>query len=223
MPPVEVKIEPSWKEVLQPEFSKPYFLALTEFIKKEKQAHKIYPPGSRIFHAFNVCPFDKVKVVILGQDPYYGIGQAHGLSFSVAEGVPTPRSLQNIFKEIQSDIGKPIPHSGNLERWATQGVLLLNSMLTVRAGAPASHQGKGWETFTDCVIKTISSKKNGIVFILWGGFAQKKASIINPTRHYILKSAHPSPLSARNGFFGSRHFSKTNQYLKSINKEEIIW
>jgi len=220
---MDVRIEPTWKEILKEEFTKPYFLDLVEFVKSEYQNQTIYPPGSKIFSAFEHTPFDKVKVVIIGQDPYHGPKQANGLCFSVSEGIPHPPSLKNIFKELQSDLGKPIPVSGNLERWADQGVLLLNATLTVRASQAGSHQNKGWEEFTDAVIQKVSDEKTGVVFLLWGAYAQKKGSRIDVSKHFIIKSAHPSPLSAYNGFFGSKPFSKTNQYLASIGKEEIDW
>jgi uracil-DNA glycosylase len=220
---MDVKIEESWKERLKPEFEKSYFQELTKFIKAEKSQHAIYPPGNLIFNAFEKCTFDKVEVVIIGQDPYHGPGQANGLCFSVNDGVRHPPSLKNIFKEIQDDLGKPIPESGNLERWAVQGVLLLNATLTVRANTAGSHQNKGWEEFTDEVIRRVSEEKKHIVFILWGSYAQKKGAIIDSSKHYVLKAAHPSPFSAFNGFFGCKHFSKTNEYLKSIHKKQIDW
>src|SRR5690606_16174493 len=220
---MDVKIESSWKEVLKDEFEKPYFKNLVEFVKSEYETQKIYPPGKQIFSAFDHTPFDEVKVVIIGQDPYHGQGQANGLSFSVADGVKQPPSLKNIFKELRSDLGKTIPESGNLERWAEQGVLLLNATLTVRASQAGSHQNKGWEQFTDAVIQKLSDQKANLVFILWGAYAQKKGCIINPEKHFIIKSAHPSPFSAHSGFFGSQPFSKTNTYLKSIGKKGITW
>jgi uracil-DNA glycosylase len=220
---MEVKIEESWKMKLNSEFEKSYFIGLTEFLKQEIKHHIVYPPGKLIFNAFDKCSFDHVKVVIIGQDPYHGPGQANGLCFSVNDGVRHPPSLKNIFKEITDDIGKPIPESGNLERWAKQGVLLLNATLTVRANTAGSHQNKGWEEFTDEVIRVISEEKSSIVFILWGAYAQKKGSIINTDKHLVLKAAHPSPFSAYNGFFGCKHFSKTNEYLRSLNKQEIEW
>ena len=221
---MDVKIEPSWKGVLQQEFSRPYFLQIATFLKTEKLAGKIiYPPGGLIFNAFNTTPFDKVKVVLLGQDPYHGQGQAHGLSFSVPNGIPQPPSLVNIFKEIQSDIGMAIPRNGNLTRWAEQGVLLLNASLTVRANEPMSHSKIGWAEFTDTVIKKISEQKKNIVFLLWGKFAQEKQVLIDETKHLLLKAAHPSPFSADKGFFGCRHFSKTNQYLVSNGIDPIDW
>jgi uracil-DNA glycosylase len=218
-----VKIEESWRQVLESEFEKEYFLRLTSIIKKEMSENiLIYPKGNLIFNAFNSTPFDKVKVVILGQDPYHGQGQAHGLSFSVPEGVPPPPSLINIFKEIKNDTGAEPPQSGSLERWAEQGVFLLNAVLTVRAGAPASHSSIGWTTFTDAVIKTISDKKTGVVFLLWGNFAKSKRELIDTNKHFILEAAHPSPL-ARGAFFGCKHFSKTNEILNSIGKSQIVW
>jgi uracil-DNA glycosylase len=220
---MEVKIAPSWKQRLSEEFEKEYFTNLTEFVKAEYQSHIIYPPGKEIFRAFDCCDFDQVKVVIIGQDPYHGEGQANGLCFSVRKGVRIPPSLVNIFKEIHHDLGKPIPQSGELERWANQGVLLLNATLTVRSGTPGSHQKKGWEEFTDAVIRKISSEKENVVFLLWGAYAQKKGEIIDRNKHYVLMSAHPSPFSADRGFFGNKHFSKANQYLKSKGLKEIDW
>lgn len=212
---VDVKIEPSWKELLKDEFEKPYFSELIQFVKNEYKTTKIYPPGKLIFNAFDHCPAEQTKVVILGQDPYHGPGQAHGLCFSVPEGIDQPPSLQNIFKEINNDLGKPVPTSGNLERWAEQGVLLLNATLTVRAHQAGSHQNKGWETFTDAVIKIISEKKENLVFFLWGSYAQRKGAFINTQRHLVLKSVHPSPLSAnRGGWFGNHLFSQANAYLE---------
>lgn len=221
--PVDVKIHPSWKTLLEPEFEKPYFHDLIAFVRSEYATQTVYPPGKEIFSAFDACPFDNVKVVIIGQDPYHGRGQANGLCFSVQDGVRMPPSLVNIFKEIQQDLGKPVPSSGNLQRWARQGVLLLNATLTVRESSPASHQGKGWETFTDSVIRLISEKNSGVVFLLWGAYAQKKGEIIDRARHLVLMSAHPSPFSADRGFFGNKHFSKTNDYLKSKGQKEIDW
>ena len=219
----DIKIAPSWKEGLKAEFKKPYFIELIDFVKTEYRTQTVFPPGKEIFRAFDCADFDKVKVVIIGQDPYHGPGQANGLCFSVRDGVPMPPSLKNIFKEIQNDLGKPIPKSGDLERWANQGVLLLNATLTVRASSPGSHQKKGWEQFTDAVIKEISDKKSNVVFLLWGAYAQKKGEIIDRTRHLVLMSAHPSPFSADRGFFGNKHFSKTNEYLKSKGLTEIDW
>lgn len=220
---IDPKIEPSWKNVLIDEFNKPYFVALKEFLLEEKKKYVVYPAGANIFNAFACTPFNKVKVVIIGQDPYHGPGQAHGLSFSVPEGIQKPPSLVNIFKELQSDIGKPIPESGNLESWARQGVLLLNATLTVRANQAGSHQKRGWEQFTDSVIRTLSDQKSGLVFLLWGRFAQDKAALIDASKHHILKAAHPSPLSAYNGFFGCKHFSKTNEILLSQGETAIEW
>ena len=221
---MDVKIEASWKEALKDEFHKPYFEQAALHIKTEKSLGKtIYPPGSLIFNAFNTTPFDKIKVVILGQDPYHGPGQAHGLCFSVQNGVPPPPSLFNIYKELHSDIGFRIPNHGNLTAWAQQGVFLLNASLTVRAGEPMSHSKIGWASFTDNVIKTISDKKENVVFILWGKFAQEKKVLIDETKHFVLRSAHPSPLSANAGFFGCRHFSKTNEYLVKNGIEPIDW
>ena len=220
---MQVKIEKSWQEVLQTEFDKPYFENLVGFVKQEYASNTIFPPAGQIFNAFNTCPFNNVKVVILGQDPYHGPGQAHGLCFSVNDGVQFPPSLQNIFKEITSDLGIPAPKTGNLTRWAEQGVLLLNATLTVRASQAGSHQGKGWEEFTDAVIKTISEKAENVVFILWGSYAIKKKSLINPSKHCILTAPHPSPLSSYRGFFGCKHFSQTNTYLTSKGKTPIEW
>jgi uracil-DNA glycosylase len=220
---VEVKIEESWKVRLQPEFDKPYFETLTAFVRNEYATHTVYPPAKLIFNAFDQCPFEQVKVVIIGQDPYHEPGQAHGLCFSVNEGVPFPPSLRNIFTEIASDSGIPVPSNGNLIRWATQGVLLLNATLTVRAHAAASHQNKGWETFTDAVIHRLANEKQHVVFILWGSYAQQKGAFIDPSKHLILKSPHPSPLSAHRGFFGNRHFSKANEYLVQTGQTPIRW
>ena len=220
---MQVKIEKSWQEVLQTEFDKPYFENLVGFVKQEYASNTIFPPAGQIFNAFNTCPFNNVKVVILGQDPYHGPGQAHGLCFSVNDGIQFPPSLQNIFKEITSDLGIPAPKTGNLTRWAEQGVLLLNATLTVRASQAGSHQGKGWEEFTDAVIKTISEKAENVVFILWGSYAIKKKSLINASKHCILTAPHPSPLSSYRGFFGCKHFSQTNTYLTSKGKQPIEW
>lgn len=220
---MEVNIEDSWKRRLQPEFDKPYFYNLTNFVKEEYSKHTIYPPGKFIFHAFNTCPFDKVKVVIIGQDSYHEPGQYYGLCFSVLDGVPFPPSLLNIFKEIENDLGKPMPKSGRLERWADQGVLLINAILTVRAHQAGSHRGKGWEEFTDAVIKILNDEKENIVFMLWGSYAQRKGAFIDRNRHCVLTAAHPSPLSADRGFFGCKHFSKANQYFKSKGISEIEW
>lgn len=216
-------IEPSWKEVLKDEFGKPYFADLKEFLLDEKSKHAIYPPGSLIFNAFRLTPFDQVRVVLLGQDPYHGQGQAHGLCFSVPAGVAPPPSLVNIFKEIERDMGISVPKTGCLEKWARQGVLLLNATLTVRANQPGSHQKKGWENFTNAVISKLSEKRVGLIFLLWGKFAQEKEALIDINRHYLLKAAHPSPFSAYNGFFGCRHFSKTNEILSKHALDEIDW
>ena len=220
---VNPQIEESWKEVLASEFDKSYFMELKEFLTEEKAKYTVYPPGSKIFNAFQLTPFNQVKVVILGQDPYHGPGQAHGLCFSVPQGIVPPPSLVNIFKEIEKDLGIPIPGGGNLEKWAQQGVLLLNATLTVRANQPGSHQKRGWENFTHAVISKLSEKRVGLIFLLWGKFAQEKESLIDTNRHYILKAAHPSPFSAYNGFFGCRHFSKTNEILRKHGLEEINW
>lgn len=219
----DVKIAPSWKEKLNDEFTKPYFTQLIEFVRNEYKTQTVYPPAKEIFSAFDYCDFDQVKVVIIGQDPYHGAGQANGLCFSVHPDVKMPPSLVNIFKEIQSDLGKPFPPNGDLSRWAKQGVLLLNATLTVRAATAGSHQNKGWEQFTDAVIQQVSEKKNNIVFLLWGAYAQKKGQIIDRTKHQVLASAHPSPFSVHNGFFGNKHFSKTNDYLRSKGIKEIDW
>ena len=221
---MNVKIEDSWKSALKYEFTNPYFLQIVAHLKTEKATKTvIYPTGSQIFNAFNYTPFNQVKVVILGQDPYHGVGQAMGLSFSVPDGVAPPPSLLNIFKELKNDIGMPIPKTGNLMPWANQGVLLLNSILTVRANEAASHSKIGWMNFTDAVIKKISDEKKGIVFLLWGRFAQEKQVLIDATKHYILKAAHPSPLSAHNGFWGCKHFSKTNEILIQQGIQPIDW
>lgn len=220
---MNVKIEESWKQQLQPEFEKDYFIRLTEFVRAEYHTTTIYPPGKFIFNAFNLCPFEQTKVVIIGQDPYHGPGQAHGLCFSVNDGIPFPPSLQNIFKEIASDLGTPIPTSGNLTRWAEQGVLLLNATLTVRAHQAGSHQRKGWEEFTDAVIRILAEQHENLVFILWGAYAQKKGAFIDRNKHLVLASAHPSPLSAYNGFFGNKHFSRANEYLTAHGKKPINW
>ncbi len=220
---MDVKIEASWKQVLNEEFEKEYFRALTSFVKGEYQSQRIYPPGSQIFNAFNYSTFDKTKVVILGQDPYHGPGQANGLCFSVTEGVAMPPSLVNIFKELKADLGREIPPHGSLERWAHQGVLLLNATLTVRAHQPASHQNKGWELFTDAVIRKLAETKEKLVFILWGSHAQKKAEFVDKQRHLVISSAHPSPFAAHRGFFGSRPFSKTNDYLMKNSNQPIEW
>lgn len=220
---MEVNIEPSWKEALHSEFQQPYFEHLVHFVKQAYASGKIYPPASLIFNAFNLCSTHRVKVVILGQDPYHGTGQAHGLCFSVRDGVPLPPSLLNIFKEIQRDLGIELPESGNLTRWAVQGVLLLNATLTVEAHRAGSHQGRGWESFTDAVIRWLSDHCNGLVFMLWGSYAQQKSLLIDSTRHLILQAPHPSPLSAYRGFLGCNHFSKCNNYLMSQQKEPIQW
>ncbi len=220
---MEVKIDASWKLKLAGEFEKEYFIRLAEFVKDEYKTNTIYPPGSLIFNSFNTCPFDKVKAVIIGQDPYHGPDQAHGLCFSVREGIGFPPSLINIFKEIELDMGIPRPKSGNLERWAAQGVLLLNATLTVRAHQAGSHQKKGWEQFTDSVISTINSEKDHIVFFLWGAYAQKKGEAIDRSRHLVMESVHPSPLSASRGFFGNKHFSRCNDYLRQHDIEPVNW
>ncbi len=219
-----VRIHESWKPYLEEEFTQPYFDRLTTFVREEYHSHTCFPPGSLIFSAFDHAHFNEVKVVIIGQDPYHGPNQANGLCFSVADGIPHPPSLINIFKEIEADLGIPYPRSGNLERWADQGVLLLNATLTVRAYKAGSHQKKGWETFTDAVIKMLSVKKNGLVFLLWGGFARKKAALIDSNKHHILTSGHPSPLSANRGlWFGNKHFSMTNKILQEAGKDPISW
>lgn len=221
---MDVKIEQSWKEQLKEEFDKPYFNQIVSHIKTEQATGKvIYPPGSKIFNAFQATPFDKVKVVILGQDPYHGPGQAMGLSFSVPEGEPLPPSLLNIYKELRNDIGLAIPSSGNLTHWAEQGVLLLNAVLTVRANEAASHSRIGWMDFTDAVIKKISDNKTGVIFLLWGKFAQEKQLLIDQTKHFVFKAAHPSPFSAHKGFFDSHHFSNSNEYLRKQGKDPIDW
>jgi uracil-DNA glycosylase len=220
---MEVKIEPVWKSKLQDEFEKEYFLRLAEFVKEEYKTKTIYPPGGLIFNAFNLCPFDNVKVVIIGQDPYHGPGQAHGLCFSVREGVGFPPSLINIFKEIESDLGIQRPTNGNLERWASQGVLLMNATLTVIAHQAGSHQKKGWEQFTDSAISRLNSEKKNIVFFLWGAYAQKKGESIDRSKHLVLESVHPSPLSASRGFFGNKHFSRCNEYLIEHGVKPINW
>lgn len=219
----EVRIAEDWKAVIGEEFSKPYFEELIGFVKQEYATSQVFPAGRNIFRAFDKCPFDNVKVVIIGQDPYHGDGQANGLCFSVNEGVPFPPSLKNIFKEVYDDVGTPIPISGDLDRWAEQGVLLLNSVLTVRAHNAASHAGRGWEIFTDAVVRAIAERKEGVVYMLWGSYAQRKGAIANPQRNLILHSVHPSPLSSYRGFFGCKHFSKANDYLKSQGKEPIVW
>lgn len=218
-----VEIEPSWKQALEPEFAKPYFANLTATVKEAYLAGPVYPPPKLIFNAFTLCPLSTVKVVILGQDPYHGPGQAHGLSFSVPDGVKNPPSLQNIYKELASDLKTPLPTTGNLEAWAGQGVLLLNATLSVLPGQPGSHQGLGWETFTDAVIQTVSKEKEHVVFILWGKYAQAKRSLIDTTKHLVIESPHPSPFSAHTGFFGSRPFSRTNTYLTEHGLTPIHW
>lgn len=220
---VNPQLESSWKTALNSEFSAPYFAALKQFLLSEKQQHQVFPPGSQIFSAFNLTPFDRVKVVIIGQDPYHGPGQAHGLCFSVPQGIPQPPSLKNMVKELQDDVGIAQPQSGNLEAWAKQGVLMLNATLTVRARQAGSHQKKGWESFTDAVIRKLSEEKSGLVFLLWGRYAQDKAAIVDPVKHHILKAAHPSPFSAYNGFFGCQHFSKTNTILTDQGLQPIDW
>ena len=220
---MEVRIADDWKQLLAAEFGADYFAALTEFVREEYQSRTIYPRGANIFRAFDKCSVDNLKVVIIGQDPYHGPGQANGLCFSVGDGVQFPPSLVNIFKEIESDLGIPIPASGNLDRWAEQGVLLLNSVLTVRAGVAASHAGRGWERFTDAVVKAVTAHKQGVVYMLWGSYAQKKAAEVDPSRNLVLKAVHPSPLSAYRGFFGCRHFSKANEYLLNTGQTPIQW
>jgi uracil-DNA glycosylase len=220
---MNVKIAADWQEILQPEFDKPYFEQLTQFVRAEYGATTVYPAGRNIFRAFDKCPFAELKVVIIGQDPYHGVGQANGLCFSVNDGVPFPPSLQNIFKEIQSDLGTAVPQSGNLDRWAEQGVLLLNSVLTVRAHEAASHAGRGWEQFTDAVVRTINERKQGVVYMLWGSYAQRKGQVVDSSKNFVLKSVHPSPLSVYRGFFGCKHFSQANAYLQSVGKTPIIW
>ena len=220
---MDVKIAEDWKELLAPEFEKPYFAELVDFIREEYATRRVYPRGSNIFRAFDRCPFERLKVVIIGQDPYHGPGQANGLCFSVNDGVRFPPSLQNIFQEVYNDTGAPIPTTGNLDRWAEQGVLLLNAVLTVRAHEAASHAGRGWETFTDAVVRTIAEQKQGIVYMLWGSYAQRKVALADPARNCILKSVHPSPLSVYRGFYGCRHFSRANDYLVSVGKEPVEW
>lgn len=220
---MDVKIDRSWKDHIGAEFEKPYFSRLTSFVRDEYSRGVCYPPGRLIFNAFNLCPFDRVRVVIIGQDPYHEEGQAEGLCFSVADGVAFPPSLVNIFKEIESDLGVPVPRSGSLVRWAMQGVLLLNATLTVRQHQAGSHQRHGWEEFTDAVISTLSRDRNNLVFILWGSYAQSKAPLIDASRHLILRSPHPSPLSAHRGFFGNHHFSLANKYLKEHGEQPVEW
>ncbi|MCH5319882.1 MAG: uracil-DNA glycosylase [Paramuribaculum sp.] len=220
---MDVRIEQGWKKALAEEWDKNYFLQLTHFVKKEYAHKQIFPPGNKIFAAFDSCPYDRVRVVIIGQDPYHDIGQANGLCFSVNPGVALPRSLVNIFKEIQDDIGAPMPPNGDLSRWAEQGVLLLNATLTVEAHKAGSHQGKGWEEFTDAVIRKLADEKEGLVFVLWGAYAGRKGEYIDSKKHLVLKSAHPSPLSASRGFFGNHHFSLINDYLIRKGEQPIVW
>lgn len=220
---MNVKIAEDWKQILQGEFDKPYFEELTRFVRSEYSATQVFPAGRNIFRAFDKCPFETLKVVVIGQDPYHGVGQANGLCFSVNDGVPFPPSLQNIFQEIRDDVGTPVPSSGNLDRWAEQGVLLLNSVLTVRAHQAASHAGRGWEQFTDAVVRIIAERKQELVYMLWGSYAQRKGQIADPSRNLVLKSVHPSPLSVYRGFFGCRHFSQANAYLQSVGKTPIVW
>ena len=219
----DVRIAEDWKSILSEEFSKPYFDNLVDFVKQEYASAEVFPAGSNIFRAFDKCPLDNLKVVIIGQDPYHGPGQANGLCFSVNDGIAFPPSLQNIFKEVHADTGADIPLSGNLDRWAEQGVLLLNAVLTVRAHQAASHAGRGWEQFTDAVVRAIAERKEGVVYMLWGSYAQKKGAIADPRRNLILRAVHPSPLSAYRGFFGCKHFSQANDYLRSIGREPIEW
>ena len=220
---MQVKIEESWRQVLQPEFDKPYFELLTDFVRRAYQTRQCFPPAGLIFNAFNSCPFDQVRVVIIGQDPYHGVGQAHGLCFSVNDGVPVPPSLVNIYKEIHRDLGKPIPASGNLQRWANQGVLLLNATLTVEAHLPGSHQNKGWEELTDAAIRALNDRREHIVFMLWGSYAQRKGQFIDRRKHLVLETSHPSPLSVYRGFDGCGHFSKANDYLVKNGLPPIDW
>lgn len=220
---MNVRIEPSWHDRLSSEWDKPYFVNLTDFVRHEYATGTVYPPASKIFAAFDSCPFDDVKVVIIGQDPYHGPGQANGLCFSVAPGVPIPRSLVNIFKEVSDDTGAPMPQNGDLSRWARQGVLLLNATLTVRAHSAGSHQGMGWEELTDKVMERLNAERSGLVFILWGSYAARKGELIDRSKHLVLTSPHPSPLSASRGFFGNHHFSRANAYLKEHGKTPIEW
>lgn len=220
---MDVKIEPGWKEKLSDEFKKEYFVTLTDFVRKEYTSTRVFPPGNLIFNAFNLCPFDRVKVVIIGQDPYHNAGQAHGLCFSVTDGTQFPPSLINIFKELNRDLDIPVPLSGNLERWAGQGVLLLNAILTVRAHQALSHEKRGWEKFTDAAINALNREKENLVFMLWGNYAQNKGASIDPSRHLILKTVHPSPLSASRGFFGCSHFSRCNEWLTKRGLEPVAW
>ena len=219
----EVRLDDSWKEALHAEFTQQYFQELAAFVKSEYTDKKVYPPPKRIFNALDLCPFDEVRVVILGQDPYHGAGQAHGLSFSVPEGVKVPPSLQNIYKELQADLGIPVPETGNLERWAEQGALLLNATLTVRAGSPGSHQKKGWEQFTDSIVQKLNDEREHLVFMLWGNYAKEKGEHIDRAKHLVLEAAHPSPFSANNGFFGCKHFSKANEYFHTHKVPPIEW
>lgn len=218
-----VNIESSWKKILASEFEKPYFKELSEFVRGEYLSTQIFPPPHEVFRAFDLCPFDSVKVVILGQDPYHGSGQANGLCFAVAQGVRTPPSLQNMFKELEDDLGRSVDHNPDLSRWATQGVLLLNATLTVATGKPGSHQGKGWEEFTDAIVSKLNDEKEHLVFLLWGNYAKQKGVHIDRSKHLVLESAHPSPFSAHSGFFGNKHFSKTNEYLVKNNEKGIDW
>ena len=220
---MNVRIEESWRQILQPEFDKPYFELLTTFVRQQYQTRQCFPPARLIFNAFDSCPFNQVRVVIIGQDPYHDVGQAHGLCFSVNEGIPIPPSLMNIYKEIQRDLGKPIPTSGNLQRWADQGVLLLNATLTVEAHRPGSHQGKGWEELTDAAIQALNEQREHLVFMLWGSYAQRKGQFINRRKHLVLETSHPSPLSVYRGFDGCAHFSKANAYLTQHNLQPIDW
>ena len=218
-----VRIDPSWKEKLHQEFEKPYFHELSTFVRNEYETKVVFPNPKNVFRAFDVCPFEQVKVVILGQDPYHGPKQAHGLSFSVEKGVRNPPSLQNIFKELESDLGHPVNHEGDLTRWANQGVLLLNATLTVRRGEAGSHQGKGWEVFTDAAIKTLNVEREHVVFMLWGNYARKKGEFLDRTKHLVLEAAHPSPFSAHSGFFGCKHFSRANEYLAEHGRAPVMW
>lgn len=220
---MDVRMEPGWREQLADEFNKPYFAELAHFVKQEYSEHQVYPRGADIFKAFDACPFEETRVVILGQDPYHGPGQAHGLCFSVNDGIRIPPSLVNIFKELKADTGVDLPASGNLEKWSRRGVLLLNATLTVRAHAPGSHQGKGWEEFTDAAISRLSNNRSNLVFLLWGAYAQRKGSVIDSEKHLVLRAAHPSPFAAHKGFFGCRHFSKTNDYLAGNGLPTIDW
>lgn len=220
---MDVRIAEDWKALLQEEFDKPYFAELVDFVKSEYASQQVFPAARNIFRAFDKCPLENLKVVIIGQDPYHGDGQANGLCFSVDDGVDFPPSLRNILKEVSEDTGAPVPLSGNLDRWAEQGVLMLNAVLTVRAHEAASHAGRGWEKFTDAVVRQIAEKKQGVVYMLWGSYAQKKGAMVNPSQNLVLKAVHPSPLSVYRGFFGSRHFSKANDYLVAEGKAPIVW